>query len=97
MNDNGITLQEIDAGANACSVEWCPVAGLESFVACSTYLLANADSSPDATAPPAADDAAVKETTEAETGVGQTRTGSIVVHKVSVSLSFSWHVAFIRL
>ncbi|CAM9311498.1 unnamed protein product, partial [Laminaria digitata] len=37
---DGATLQEIDTGANACSVEWCPIAGLESYVACSTYLLA---------------------------------------------------------
>lgn len=40
MSD-GTTLQQIDTGDNACSVEWCPVAGLESYVACSTYLLAN--------------------------------------------------------
>lgn len=37
----GTTLQQIDTGANACSVEWCPVAGFESYVACSTYLLDN--------------------------------------------------------
>ena len=37
---DGATLQEIGTGANACSVEWCPIAGLESYVACSTYLLA---------------------------------------------------------
>lgn len=40
MSD-GTTLQQIDTGANACSVEWCPVAGLERYVACSTYLLDN--------------------------------------------------------
>ncbi|CAM9984743.1 unnamed protein product, partial [Hapterophycus canaliculatus] len=43
MPDDGVTLQEIDAGANACSVEWCPIAGLERYVACSTYALESAD------------------------------------------------------
>lgn len=84
MNDIGTTLQEIDAGANACSVEWCPVAGLESCVACSTYLLADSKSSnaDAATASAAVGDAAGKEMT-GDDAVGQTRTGSIVVHKVS--------------
>ncbi|CAN0465513.1 unnamed protein product, partial [Scytosiphon promiscuus] len=39
MGGDGVTLQEIDTGANACSVEWCPIAGFESYVACSTYAL----------------------------------------------------------
>ncbi|CAM9548127.1 unnamed protein product [Choristocarpus tenellus] len=34
-----MSLHEMDAGANACSVEWCPVTGLDHFVACATYLL----------------------------------------------------------
>lgn len=78
MAEDGIGLQEIDAGANACSVEWCPIAGFESYVACSTYLL-------ESTA--AGDDSVVEGgtgTQEATTGAGkgQTRSGSIVVHKV---------------
>lgn len=43
----GTTLQEINPGASACSVEWCPVSGLESFVACSTYLLEEPSASGD--------------------------------------------------
>lgn len=35
----GVSLQEVDTGANACSVEYCPVPGFESYVACSTYVL----------------------------------------------------------
>ena len=33
------TLQDIEVGENACSVEYCPVAGLGTYVACSTYAL----------------------------------------------------------
>lgn len=102
MDDNGTTLQEIDAGANACSVEWCPVARLESYVACSTYLLTKEDSNASnnaATAPASTaaaiddDAAAMKEAAKGaakadNAGVGQTRTGTIVVHKVSVSVTF---------
>lgn len=36
---DGHTVQEISAGANACSVEWCPIPTLQTYVACSTYLL----------------------------------------------------------
>ncbi len=89
---DSLGLQEIDAGANACSVEWCPIAGLESYVACSTYLLedpergAAGDGGVDG-------DAAVKEegqeeeahVKEVNAGVGQTRSGSIVVHKVGAA------------
>lgn len=35
------TIGELNVGANACSVEWCPTNNLESYVACSTYLLEN--------------------------------------------------------
>lgn len=85
MADNGIGLQEIDAGANACSVEWCPVAGLESYVACSTYLLEPAADAVDDAA--AEQESAVKgegegEEVKAGAGRGQTRSGSIVVHRV---------------
>lgn len=92
MIDDGVTLQEIDAGANACSVEWCPIAGLERYVACSTYALESSD--PEDTAPPAApgadaegptptaDGAEGDGTVEISAGGGQTRTGSIVIHAV---------------
>lgn len=95
-------LQEIDAGANACSVEWCPIAGLENYVACSTYLLEDPERE-------AARDerCGVKEqegreeeehVDEATAGVGQTRSGSVVVHKVGAMAGHTaycilgWHV-----
>lgn len=92
---DGTTLQEIDAGANACSVEWCPISGLESYVACSTYLLDNPSpfattGGPDPDEAAAAsstlgvreDDAAAEANVVAGTGLGQTRTGTIVMHRV---------------
>ena len=84
MGDEGTGLQEIDAGANACSVEWCPVAGLENYVACSTYFLENGAGQDDGDG---GDGAVMEEVQGEETdaGVGQTRSGSIVVHKVGAS------------
>lgn len=85
-------LQEIDAGANACSVEWCPIAGLESYVACSTYLLESASGDAAADTDAAVGGLAGQESAEkgkgeevqAGSAKGQTRSGSIVVHKVGV-------------
>lgn len=77
---SGKTLQEIDAGANACSVEWCPTARLEHYVSCATYSLASDDTSQDAAAPMGREDEA-----ETRAGAAQTRTGSIVLHKVNAS------------
>lgn len=85
--EEGTGLQEIDAGANACSVEWCPVAGLESYVACSTYLLESAPDANHAVDGFAGQESAEKgEGEEMKTGAtkAQTRSGSIVVHKVGV-------------
>lgn len=95
MAQDGIGLQEIDAGANACSLEWCPVTGLESYVACCTYLLettadADADPTDTSTSPPsaagtmAAGQVSALKGVKPEEGGGQTRSGSIVVHKVGL-------------
>lgn len=81
---SGKTLQEIDAGANACSVEWCPTAGLEHYVSCATYSLARDDTPQDAAAPMSSEDEA-----GTRAGAAQTRTGSIVLHKVNGSYSSS--------
>lgn len=96
MAKEGIGLQEIDAGANACSVEWCPIAGFERYVACCTYLLEDAPDARavDKTPTPTAAGAAVPESAveveveggemNAGAGKGQTRSGTIVVHQVGV-------------
>lgn len=97
---DGSTLQEINAGANACSMEWCPLVGLEDYVACSTYLLESnqrASISDEASPAPSVatgdagghegDRASEEGTTEAGACVGQTRTGSIVVHRVRSTTS----------
>ncbi|CAN0520918.1 unnamed protein product [Ectocarpus sp. 12 AP-2014] len=81
---SGKTLQEIDAGANACSVEWCPTAGLEHYVSCATYSLASDDTSQDAAAPMGSED-----DTETRAGAAQTRTGSIVLHKLACTVPSS--------
>lgn len=106
----GVSLKEVDTGANACSVEYCPVPGFEAYVACSTYVLdasrggdhGHADSNLDTktgSTPPfdvvddagavAAASASRASSTcddDAEGGdaiVGQTRTGTITIYKVS--------------
>ncbi|CAM9192052.1 unnamed protein product [Ectocarpus fasciculatus] len=76
---SGTTLQEIDAGANACSVEWCPIAGLEHYVSCATYSLASDDTSQDAAGHRA----------ETRAGAAQTRTGNIVLHKLACAVPIS--------
>lgn len=90
MADDSIGIQEIDTGANACSVEWCPIAGLESYVACSTYLL-QPESAGDGTAgtEPAVEGEGEEKEVNVGAGKGQTRSGSIVVHKVGVFAALS--------
>lgn len=99
---DGHTVQEINAGANACSVEWCPIDNLQSYVACSTYLLKSPQKQfhpspstfstnreigvdvPEDEHGPVDGMAAEQKTQEVMAADGrQTRTGTVVVHRVS--------------
>lgn len=103
------TLQEIDTGANACSVEWCPVAGLESYVACSTYLLAAGeqdddtnDSEQGGSKPHVADSVCFgaaphgEGVAEKDASAGQKRSGRVVIHRVRYACSLPLGCPWIR-
>lgn len=103
------TLQEIDTGDNACSVEWCPVAGLESYVACSTYLLAageqdddtiNNDSEQAGNKPHVVDSACAafrgESVAEKDASAGQKRSGRVVIHRVRHACSLPLGCSWIR-
>lgn len=108
----GRTLLEIDAGAHACSVEWCPIPSLERYVACATYLLKTPQEAPLQQQEPnhsaralgaAGEEGRLNDGVDVDTEQGteaqkvtpataQTRTGTVVVHRVSgCSLAYLLH------
>lgn len=99
----GHTLLEVDAGAHACSIEWCPIPSLERYVACATYLLKTPQVAPlqqqeahhsARTLGAASEEGRLNNGVDVDTEEGvegqkvapataQTRTGTIVIHRVS--------------
>lgn len=92
------TIQELNAGANACSVEWCPFTNLEEYVACSTYLLDGKTHSPMTEIESSEGLPRARGQDDCTVGGGsvanaahqhQTRRGTVGLHKVSALVYFA--------